>query len=275
MELPLLLLIALGAASALLGSLGGIGGATLLVPALLMLDVDPLVAAPLGLFVVAAGSLAAASRQLNDGLVHHRLGVTIELSAAAGTAAGALLATNVPAIWLARVLGVAAILGALAALARRGVRNRPVSAFDADVAGEWPGTLAGQYPLDGRMVPYQARNVPGGLAVSLVAGGIAGLSGVGGGFIKTPAMSELMKVPVKVAAATTTFTLGITASTGLAIFAVQGRLDLSGGAAVVLGALFGGAAGSSLQSRLPGPVARIATGVLLIIVGVVVIGRTL
>jgi uncharacterized membrane protein YfcA len=271
---PLALLL-LGVAASLLGSLGGIGGATLLVPVLLLAGVEPLAAAPLGLLVVAAGSLAAASRQLHDGLVHHRLGLSVEVTAGVGTVAGALASTSVPEEWLARLLGAAAAAGAVAALARKGMRNLPDATFDADVGGEWPGTLGGQYALAGRMVPYQARNVPAGLAVSVVAGVVAGLSGVGGGFVKTPAMSELMKVPVKVAAATTTFTLGITASTGLLIYAVQGRLQLRDGAAVVLGATIGGLAGARLQSRLPAPVARVSTGVLLIVVAVVVVGRSL
>jgi uncharacterized membrane protein YfcA len=109
----------------------------------------------------------------------------------------------------------------------------------------------------------------------VVAGVVAGLSGVGGGFVKTPAMSEIMKVPVKVAGATTTFTLGLTAASGLSIYAVQGRLELRDGAAVVAGALAGGLLGARAQSRLPATTVRLATGVLLIIVAVVVIGRTL
>ncbi|MEX0767948.1 MAG: TSUP family transporter, partial [Microthrixaceae bacterium] len=67
------LLCLLGAFCAFVGAIGGIGGATLLVPVLLLSNVEPRVAAPLGMLSVAAGSLAAASRQLNDGVVHHRL----------------------------------------------------------------------------------------------------------------------------------------------------------------------------------------------------------
>lgn len=275
MNLPLLALLALGAGCALAGSLGGIGGATLLVPVLLALHVEPLAAAPLGLLAVAAGSLAAAARQVDEGLVHHRLGLTVELAAGAGTVAGALASTQVSEVLLARVLGGAAIVGAVAALARKGMRNLPVGAFDADVSGEWPGTLGGQYSLGGRMVPYQARNLPAGMAASVVAGVVAGLSGVGGGFVKTPAMSEIMKVPVKVAGATTTFTLGLTATTGLLIYAAQGRLELRDGAAVVAGALAGGVLGARLQSRLAATVVRRLTGVLLLVVAAVVIGRTL
>jgi uncharacterized protein len=275
MTLPVITLLLLGVGSAAMGALGGLGGATLLVPALLLLGMDPLEAAPLGLLSVAAGSLAAAAPQLDQGLVHHRLGLTVELSASIGTVLGAVAATQLPEQWLSRILGVAALAGAVAALARRGVRNLAVGIFDDETRGEWPGTLGGQYPLADHMVPYQAKRLPGGLAASWIAGLIAGTSGVGGGFIKTPAMSELMGIPVKVAAATTTFTLGITSATGLIIFGVQGRLELRPGAAVVAGALAGGLLGAAAQSRVPAVGARRATGVFLVVVAAVVIGRTL
>lgn len=275
MSLSPLVLLVLGGLCALVGSVGGIGGATLLVPILLLLGLEPLEAAPLGLLAVAAGSLAAASRQVDDGLVHHRLGLTVELTAAVGTVAGALLSTQVPQVWLARLLGVSALVGAAAALGRSGMRNLPQSTFDAEPGGEWPGTLGGQYSLGGRMVPYQAVHVPAGLLASVVAGAVAGLSGVGGGFVKTPAMSEIMRIPVKVAGATTTFTLGLTAATGLLIFAVQGRLDVRSGAAVVLGAVAGGLVGARVQSVLPATAVRRSTGALLLLVAAVVLGGSL
>ncbi len=274
MTLPLL--VVLGAASAAVGAFGGIGGATLLVPVLLMFGLDPIDAAPLGLLSVAAGSLSAAARQLDEGLVHHRIGLTIELAASVGTVGGALVASQVPADWLARAIGVAALLGAVAALARRGARDLPISAFEAEAStGEWPGTLGGQYVHRGHVVPYQARRVPIGLALSTVAGAMAGLSGVGGGFLKTPAMSEVMGVPSKVAAATTTFTLGVTSSTGLLIYWLQGRIELRDGAAIVAGALLGGFVGARVQAAIDARAARKVTGALLLVVAVVVIGRTL
>lgn len=268
-------LLALGAVCAFAGSLGGIGGATLLVPVLLALGVEPLYAAPLGMLSVGAGSLAAASRQIDDGLVHHRLGLSVELFASIGTVVGALGSAHVPEQWLARVLGVAAFVGAIAAVARTGLRNQPVGIFADERTGEWPGTLGGTYSLGGAMVPYHATHVPQGLAVSVLAGVVSGLAGVGGGFLKTPAMSEVMKVPVKVAAATTTFATGITATTALLIYAGQGRLSVRAGAAVVAGALAGGLAGARVQSRLDATVVRRVTGALLLLVAVVVIVRSL
>ena len=107
------------------------------------------------------------------------------------------------------------------------------------------------------------------------AGLIAGLSGTSGGFIKTPTTTEVMHVPVKVAAATTTFTLGITSATGLLIYWLQGRIDLRAGSAVVGGALLGGLLGARVQALLPATVARRITGVLLVVVALVVLGRSL
>lgn len=271
----LYLLVPLAALTAFAGVIGGIGGATLLVPSLIALGMSPLSAAPLGLISVAATSLAASVRQLDDGLVHHRLGLTVEAPASIGAVAGALASTSLPSEWLARALGLGALAGAIATLSRKGVRNLPRSTFIDDSPGEWPGTLGGTYHHGGHSVPYMATRLKGGLAVSLVAGAISGMAGVGGGFLKTPAMSEVMRVPVKVAAATSTFTMGITAAAGLIVFSGQGRLVPVDGAAVVIGSLAGALAGASIQSRLPATRAKAVTGAMLGVIAVVVLVRSL
>ncbi len=271
-SLPLLI-ATLATGAALLGSLGGIGGATLLVPVLVAIGTEPTAAAPIGLATVAAGSLAASSRQLAEGTVHHRLGITVELAAAVGAVTGALLSLDVPERLIAWVLAAAAAIGGVAALARRGVRNRPLGILHAEPAGEWPGTLGGQYRNGDEIVPYHATHLERGLPAALLAGVVAGLSGVGGGFLKTPAMSELMHVPVKVAAATTTFTLGITASAGLLVYAVQGRIEPVELAGAIAGAVLGGWLGARLQQSLAPTAVRRATGVLLLVVAVVVAVR--
>ncbi|MDZ7731719.1 MAG: TSUP family transporter [Acidimicrobiia bacterium] len=209
-------------------------------------------AAPLGILLAAAGSLAAAPRQLAEGIVHHRLGVVLEIAASAGAIGGALLGAAIDPTLLGRVLGVVALLVALTGLRRTDLRNPPHPPFAEESPGEWPGTLAGAYRLDrDEVVPYQARRVPLGLGAMLAAGLVAGLGGVGGGFIKTPAMREIMWIPVKVAAATTTFTVGVTAATSVAVFAGQGRIDYRAGAAVVLGGIVGGLVGARVQDHLP------------------------
>jgi hypothetical protein len=141
----------------------------------------------------------------------------------------------------------------------------------AEPAGEWPGTLGGAYDGPGGVVPYQARRLVPGLGAMVLAGAVSGLAGVGGGFIKTPAMSEIMHVPVKVAAATSTFTVSVTSATTLLVFAGQGRIDVVEGAGVVLGGLAGGAVGARLQGALPPVPVRRILGAVLVVVAVVLV----
>lgn len=259
--------------TAALGSLGGLGGAVLLVPILVIGGVEPRVAAPLGLISVAAGSLAAAPHQLEERVVNHRLGVSLEIVGSAAALVGALVSGIVSETALAVTLGVVAIAAGVVGARRKGVRNRPDPALtDADV-GERPGTLAGVYPLDDGYVPYRANRVPLGLLGMGAAGLVAGLSGVSGGFIKTPVTSEVMHVPVKVAAATTTFTVGITSAVGLLVYASQGRIVASDAALVAAAALVGGTLGARLQAVLSPPVVRRVLAALLVVVGVVLLVR--
>lgn len=267
-------LVALGVAVSALGTMGGLGGAVILVPVLVLLGVSPAEAAPLGLLVAGSGALAASVPHLEAGIVHHRLGVTVETTASAGVLIGAVVAASLSTTTLTRVLAVVALASALAAGRRKGMRNLPDPVFDAEVAGEWPGTLSGAYHAEGGVVPYRARRVPLGLGAMVGAGIVSGLAGVGGGFIKTPVMSEVMHVPVKVAAATSTFTTGFTAATGLVVFAAQGRLDTEAGAAVVVGGLLGGVLGANVQDRLAPPKVRRVISVLLVTVAVILLLRS-
>jgi uncharacterized membrane protein YfcA len=108
-----------------------------------------------------------------------------------------------------------------------------------------------------------------GVALMTFAGVVTGLAGVGGGFLKTPLSSEVMRIPAKVAAATSTFTIGLTASVALVLMAIDGRIVASDAALVVLGALVGGSIGARLQQRLSPPVVRRTTSVMLVLIATV------
>lgn len=259
--------------AATLGSLGGLGGAILLVPVLVVTGTSPAEAASLGLIMVAAASIAAAPRQLEERVVNHRLGVTTELVASSGAVIGALISGALSERLLTYGLAAVAVAAALAGVGRSGLRNPPLDECVADDVGERLGALAGAYPLDGGVVPYEPARVRAGLGLMAVAGFVAGSSGASGGFIKTPAMSELMRVPSKVAAATTTFTVGVTASAALLVFAFQDRIDVEAASLVIVGSLFGGAAGASLQSRISPPIVRRLLSVLLVVIAVVMVVR--
>lgn len=267
---PYLLLAAAGATSAL-GALGGLGGAILLVPLLVLSGVSVASAAPLGLISVAALSIAAAPTHLRARVVNHRLGLTTEVAASGGAVLGAMASGFLPERFLVYVLAVTAMIAAVVGARRKGLRNRPDPQLDFDSVGEHVGSLGGVYPLGTHVVPYEVRRLRIGLAFMSLSGLIAGTAGVSGGFIKTPATSELMHVPTKVAAATTTFTIGITASAALTVFEIQGRIDLRASAAVIVGSWIGSSVGAAAQDRLDPARIRAGLSVLLAIVAVVMV----
>lgn len=261
----------LALAAATVGVLGGLGGAILLVPALVATGMSPAEAAPLGLVTVAAASISAAPRQLAERSVNHRIGVTTELVASTGAVAGATVSTLVSDRALTYTLALVAVVAALAGRRSGGLRDRPDPACVPSDVGERVGSLAGAYPLDGGIVPYAPRRLGAGLALMGLSGIVAGVAGVSGGFIKTPATSDVMGVPIRVAASTTTFTVGITAATALVVFAVQGRIDPEPAALVVAGSLTGGTLGARLQALLsPSASRRVLSILLLVVAGLLV-----
>lgn len=261
----------LGFVTAGIGALGGLGGAVILVPILVLFGTPVDEAAPLGLISVAAGSIAAASVQLEELTVNHRLGVATETAATAGAVASALLSGALSERTLTYSLAAVAVLAAVMGARRKGVRNRPDPSLGPDDVGEHVGTIAGAYPLHGAVVPYRADNISAGLAMMAASGIVAGLAGASGGFLKTPATSEIMHVPVKVAASTTTFTIGVTSAAALIVFGIHGRIDADAAAAVALGSALGAQAGAHVQARLAPPLVRRALSAVLLAVAVALV----
>lgn len=268
-----LLIIGVALLTSTIGSIGGLGGAILLVPLLTLGDMTIAQAAPLGLVSVIAGSVAAGRRQTDDGIVNHRFGIVTELGATSGAIIGVLLAGSLSNTALTFVLAAVAFVAAVGGAWRRGMRWKPDPTLAASEVGERHGSLAGAYRLNGQVVPYAPTRITLGVVLMAASGVITGLAGVGGGFLKTPLSSEVMRLPAKVAAGTSTFTIGLTATTALLLMAIDGRVDASDAALVVLGALAGGTIGSGLQRRLSPQVVRRATSVVLVVIAVILVVR--
>ncbi|MFM8265748.1 MAG: sulfite exporter TauE/SafE family protein [Acidimicrobiia bacterium] len=268
-----LLIIVLAMLTSGIGSVGGLGGAILLVPLLALGDMTIAQAAPLGLVSVIAGSVAAGRTQTRDGTVNHRFGVVTEIGATLGALIGVLLAGSVSERGLSYGLAAVAVVAAVGGAVRRGQRWQKDAALGADAVGERQGSLAGAYRLDDGVVPYSPSRMPLGIALMAISGVVTGLAGIGGGFLKTPLSSEVMRLPAKVAAATSTFTIGLTASTALLLMAIDGRVVVTDAALVVLGAVVGGTIGSLLQRRVSPPIVRRATSIVLILIAVVLVVR--
>ena len=97
---------------------------------------------------------------------------------------------------------------------------------------------------------YTPQNYPAGLAASLIAGGFSGLLGIGGGPVKVPVMLLFMKVPLRVAAATSNFMIGVTAATSAYVYWGRGDVRLDIAAPLVAGVFTGSLLGAKISPKI-------------------------
>jgi uncharacterized membrane protein YfcA len=99
-------------------------------------------------------------------------------------------------------------------------------------------------------VSYRVRRLPFGLGASLLAGGVSGLLGVGGGFLQVPVMALTMGVPIRAAVSTSSCMLGATAAAGAVVYFARGLVDPVTAVPVVLGVIVGAYVGSRVAQRV-------------------------
>jgi len=260
--IPTFILIISGAATGLIGAMLGLGGGVLLVPLLtLALGVPIRTAIAASLISVIATASASSTINLERGLVNMRLGMTLEVATSLGGLAGGLIAAALTQRQLFLTFGATlALMGVVMAL-RSGRRN-----VIADVSVE-PGRLGGRLQEGDRTYVYRIRRLPVALTASLVAGAISGLLGLGGGIIKVPVLNAFCGIPIRVAAATSAFMIGVTGAASAFLYFGRGDVAMHLTAAVAVGALPGSLLGARLSQRVEARSLKIIMAVVLLVVG--------
>ncbi|MGC4001019.1 MAG: sulfite exporter TauE/SafE family protein [Anaeromyxobacter sp.] len=235
----------------LLGSLVGLGGGIIVVPALsLVLGVDMRHAIGASIVAVIATSTGSAARYVREHLSNLRVAMVLELATAAGALVGALMAGQIPTRGLKLLFGALQVFTVVTMLrhGRGGARLEPPPDAWADrlqLHGAWTD------PVTGREHPYRVARTRFGLAVSGAAGVVSGLLGVGGGLFKVPAMTLAMGIPLKVATATSNFMIGVTAAAGAAVYFARGDVLPFVAAPVAVGVVLGATTGARIMGRVP------------------------
>lgn len=238
--------IGLGVVAGVIGTLIGLGGGVFLVPFLVLIVGLPYQqAAAISLVTVIATSSVVSSARAGRQLINLRLGMLLEVATALGGLAGGLTAQMLPAATLQRMFSVVAAVVGLITFRR--LRQSGPEPLVAD-----PGPLGGRY-LDehlGHEVAYRPRRLPLAIGASFVAGNVSTLLGLGGGFIKVPVLNAWCGVPMRAAAATSAFMIGVTATSGAVVYYGHGTIIPALAAAAVVGVEIGSAAGLRVGARV-------------------------
>ena len=266
----LLILLVASALAGLAGSFLGIGGGIFLIPFMtLVLEVDLRTSIAVSLVGVIATSSGAASVYVRDHLTNLRLGMFLEIATTTGAIAGALVAVLVDPQFLYVTFAAVVLFAAVYML------RTPETARDRAYRAGTESPVAHRLALgslyfdheDEGVYRYRVDRPLAGFAVSAVAGGFAGLLGLGGGFVKVPAMNLLMRVPMKPAIATSNFMVGVTAAASGLIYYSRGWLDPTLAAVVIIGAFTGSNLGTKLMMRAKAERIRFAFAVFLAALG--------
>jgi uncharacterized protein len=266
----LLWIMLLGCASGSLGAVTGIGGGVIIVPALVIaFGFDFATAVGASLVAVVATSTVAGSAYVAEGLTNMRLAITLEVATTLGGISGGFLGLVLPERALSGIFGAAMLATALLVSRGRTDGGDEPTGSTADIPSD-TGPLDARYldPESGSKVVYRVRHVPSGMGASYGAGVASGLLGVGGGFIKVPAMNLVMRVPIKVAAATSNFMIGVTAVSSLLVYLGRGEVHAGVATPLVLGTVVGAVVGTRIQGRIPSHHVRIALAAILVFVAI-------
>ncbi len=266
--LYILIVLLVAVAAGLLGSLLGLGGGIIVIPALTtFLGVDIRLAIGASIVSVIATSSGAAAAYVRDHLSNIRAGMFLEL----GTTTGALTGAYLGGILAGRALYLifAVVLGYSAVAMFRKRREEAPPPFTPDPISRRL-RLASSYEDKslGRVVSYQVTGALPGLALMYIAGAVSGLLGIGSGALKVPAMDLAMRLPIKVSTATSNFMIGVTAAASASVYFARGQIHPVLAAPVATGVLLGAVAGSKLLGGLRGPTVRKVFLVILLVITV-------
>jgi uncharacterized membrane protein YfcA len=242
-------LIPLGFAVGLYGTLIGVGGGFVLVPALLLLypDTNPDAITSISLAVVFFNALSGSCAYARMRRIDYKSGMLLASTTIPGAILGALSTGYVPRRLFDLIFGILMISASFFLLFYR-IEERKV--VDREGNHRFVRSIVEK---DGtvHVFQYDPRIAVG---FGLFAGYISSLLGIGGGIIHMPVLIRFLNFPVHVATATSHFVLAIMALTGTIVHIVGGSLSqgVYQTIALAIGVILGAQLGAILSGRIHG-----------------------
>lgn len=274
LSVNLFVLLAMGGAVGFLSGMFGVGGGFLITPLLIFYNIPPAVAVATGANQVVASSFSGALAHLKRGTIDVPLGLMLLIGGIIGSAFGVFiysflrelgqldLAISILYVAFLGTIGSLMLAESLKAL-RRSSRGEDVSL-----------KRSGQHNWVHKL-PWKMRFRRSKLYVSIVpviglgaaVGVLAGVMGVGGGFIIVPAMIYLLKVPTNVVIGTSLFQITMVAAFTTIIQATTNQsVDIVLGLILMVGGVIGAQYGVKVGQKLRGEQLRALLGALVLMV---------
>lgn len=271
MPVNVVLVLLVSGAVGFVSGLVGVGGGFIMTPSLIFLGVPAPVAVATGASQIAATSFSGIMTQTRRKAVDWRMGLLLSIGGVAGGVSGVALFAKllnlghldliISLLYLFLLAGVGGLMLTESINVIRGrtahgvsVLRRPVRS----IAHALPFRL--RFPRSGL---YISALPP--LAIGFGIGALAGIMGVGGGFILIPAMIYLLRMPTNVVVGTSLFQVLIVTSLVIVLQSVQTQtVDLVLALLLMLGGVVGAQLGARLGARLRGEHIRALLGAILI-----------
>jgi uncharacterized protein len=239
-----------------LGALTGLGGASILVPLLVLLGIPVKEAIASCMVTIIATSSGSASSYVREGITNVKVAFYLEMFTTIGAIAGATIATLIAPVYL-YFFFAGFLITSFLKLKEKVSGDFVVSECQDKLSG-WLD-LHGSYfdEAKGNLIEYKVQKaLLGGLGM-LIAGLAAGMLGIGAGAFKVTVQESILKLPPKVSSTTSNFIIGMTALAGTSVYFFSGLLNLTLMAPMAVGTTLGAVAGGRVLNKLGNRTLRI------------------
>jgi uncharacterized membrane protein YfcA len=246
-----------GIFAGLVGSIAGIGGGVLIVPILTLVFKIPIhLAIGTSMISVLVTSLSASIRYFKKNIINIPLGLTLEIPTTIGGIIGSITVVYLRHNILFLIFGCFLIAAGIFTFIKNKLfmeRALNTGSFSSGNKNKDKGSVFDSSYYDqscNKVIPYKIKKVIPGSALSVFAGTLSGLLGIGGGVVKVPIMHLIMNTPIKVATSTSIYMIGITAVVSSVIYFYNGFINPVITIPVVIGVLIGALSGSFTAMKI-------------------------
>jgi uncharacterized membrane protein YfcA len=254
------ILLLIGLLAGISGSLVGLGGGFIVVPALALLfpEMLPSQLAGTSMAMLLFNSISSTVVYAKQKRIDYEAALRFAGASIPGSVIGAVLVRNIEGQAFFVSFGMFLAFVSLLLLFRP---KRPI------LLPLRPTVFRNFEDASGMRFEF-AYHLPTGLAIGFVTGFLSSLFGVGGGSLMVPTMTLLLMFPPHIAVATSMFQISLSAVVSTVTHAYQMNIDWMKVLYLAPGAFLGGQLGARLAKRVPAGALVKVLAVLLIVVSV-------